>query len=99
MPRTSTVQPKPQSRPSPRTLTAAFLFVSAALSVALLAVRNLYDDEISSLHLILEPAREIIQYTARRDLHPPGMYLLAHFAYLILPSFRCGAPSAMLTVT
>jgi hypothetical protein len=88
MPRTSTVQPKPQSRPSPRTLTAAFLFVSAALSVALLAVRNLYDDEISSLHLILEPAREIIQYTATRDLHPPGMYLLAHFAYLILPSFR-----------
>ena len=88
MPRTSAVQPKPKSRPSPRTLTAAVLFVSAVLSVALLAVRNLYDDEISSLRLILAPVHEIIQYTATRDLHPPGMYLLAHIAYLILPSFR-----------
>src|SRR5258708_20321620 len=87
MPRTYTVQLKPQSRPSPRTLADAFLFVSATLSVALLAVRNLYDDEISSLHLILAPAREIIQYTATRDLHPPCMYLLPHFAYLVLPSF------------
>ncbi len=88
MPRASAAQSKPKSRPSPRTLTAAFLFASAALSVALLSVRNLYDDEISSLQLILAPVREIIHYTATRDLHPPGMYLLAHFAYLILPSFR-----------
>jgi hypothetical protein len=88
MPRTSAAQPKPNSGPSPRTLATAFLFVSAALCVVLLATRNLYDDEISSFNLILAPVHTIIQYTATRDLHPPGMYLLSHFAYSILPSFR-----------
>ena len=68
---TSAVQPKPNSRPSPR-LKAAFLFVSAARSVVLLAVRNLSDDEISPPH-ILAPVHEIIQYTATRRRRTAGV--------------------------
>lgn len=74
--------------PGPRTLATAFLAVSAALSVAALAVRNLYDDEISSLDVIVRPVAYILRRSAERDIHPPGMYLLAHLAYAILPSFR-----------
>jgi hypothetical protein len=75
-------------KPAPRTLATIFLAVSAALSVAVLAVRNLYDDEISSLDVIVRPVAYILRRSAERDVHPPGMYLLAHFAYRILPSFR-----------
>jgi hypothetical protein len=66
----------------------AFLLVSLALSIAVLAKRNLYDDEISSLARITTSASEIVRFSSEGDLHPPGMYLLAHFAYGILPSFR-----------
>ena len=75
-------------KPNPRTLVTSFLLVSAALSVALLAVRNLYDDEISSAALVEGPVRHILQVTGASNVHPPGMYLLAHLAYLIVPSIR-----------
>jgi hypothetical protein len=71
-----------------RTLAAAFLGVSAALSITLLAVRNLYDDEIFSLDIVTGSVRHILGVTAEGDVHPPGMYLLAHLAYGVLPSFR-----------
>jgi hypothetical protein len=76
------------SRPNPRTLAATFLLVSATGSIAVLAARNLYDDEISSLDRITSPVANIIRTTAAGDIHPPGMYLMAHLAYRILPSFR-----------
>jgi hypothetical protein len=75
-------------KPTPRTQAAAFLLVSAAISVALLAVRNLYDDEIFSLDIVTGSVRHILAVTAEGDVHPPGMYLLAHVAYSMLPSFR-----------
>ena len=77
-----------QRKPTPRALATAFLLLSATLSVIILGVRNLYDDEISSLDLVTTSARNILQVTAHGDVHPPGMYLLAHLAYSILPSFR-----------
>jgi len=83
--------PRPASEPRSiraRTLAAAFLAVSAVLSVTLLAVRNLYDDEIFSLDIVTGSVRHILGVTAEGDVHPPGMYLLAHLAYGILPSFR-----------
>jgi len=75
-------------KPNPRTLAVAFLLVSAALSVVLLAVRNLYDDEIMSLDLVAGSVANILRASAEGDVHPPGMYLLAHIAFRILPSFR-----------
>ena len=75
-------------KPNPSTLTAIFLLASAALSVAILAVRNLSDDEIASLPLIAGSVRDILQLNTQGDIHPPGMYLLAHFAYAIVPSYR-----------
>jgi hypothetical protein len=77
-----------QRKPNPRSLAAAFLLASAALSIAVLALRNLYDDELSSLDLVIGPVRNILHYTSVANVHPPGMYLLAHVAYLVLPSFR-----------
>ncbi|MGD0797394.1 MAG: hypothetical protein ABR910_06690 [Acidobacteriaceae bacterium] len=75
-------------KPTPHTLAAAFLLVSAGFSVALLANRNLYDDEIFSLDIVTGSVRHILRVSAEGDVHPPGMYLLAHLAYCILPSFR-----------
>jgi hypothetical protein len=77
-----------QRKPSTRTLAVGFLAASAALSVAVLAARNLYDDEISSFYLITQPLGAIIRAQSQGDVHPPGMYLLAHLAYCIVPSFR-----------
>lgn len=75
-------------KPNPRILVTSFLLVSAALSIALLAVRNLYDDEISSAALVEGSFRHILQLTAVANVHPPGMYLLAHLAYVMVPSIR-----------
>ena len=77
-----------QHKPNPSLLTATFLVVSAAASVATLGARNLYDDEISSLVIITGSARSIVHFAAVSGIHPAGMYLLAHLAYVILPSFR-----------
>ena len=73
---------------NPRALVAAFLLVSAALSVVLLAVRNLYDDELSSVPLVKDSIRNIVHLTSETNVHPPGMYVLAHLAYLVVPSIR-----------
>jgi hypothetical protein len=75
-------------RPTPRALATAFLLVSAAISVLLLALRNLYDDEIMSLDLLSRSVHHILTVSAEGDVHPPGMYLLAHLAHNILPSYR-----------
>jgi hypothetical protein len=77
-----------QRKPNPRTLAVGFLAVSAALSVAVLAARNLYDDEISAFNLIISPVAAILKHVALYDVHPAGMYVLAHLAYAIVPSFR-----------
>jgi hypothetical protein len=77
-----------QRKPSPRALAAAFLLVSATVSIVLLGVRNLYDDEVTSAALVMGSVRRILQFTATGNVHPPGMYLLAHLAYLIVPSIR-----------
>jgi hypothetical protein len=73
---------------NPHTLAAALIAVSAAFSVTVLAVRNLYDDEISALDLITSPIANILRTTAAKGVHPPGMYLLAHVAYRVVPSLR-----------
>jgi hypothetical protein len=75
-------------KPNPRSLTGSFLLLSAALAVVVLANRNLYDDELASLAVVAGPVKNILRYTSTADVHPPGMYLLAHFAYLTLPSPR-----------
>jgi hypothetical protein len=99
-----------QHKPNPSLLSATFLVVSAAVSIAILGARNIYDDEISSLAIITGSARSIVHFTATMDIHPPGMYLLAHLACNILPSFRwmnlfpclfvyCGLATFLLQVT
>lgn len=75
-------------KPKASKLAAASLLVSGAVSVALLAARNLYDDEIFSLDIITRPLRDIVRLTSEGDVHPPGMYLLAHLAWLATGSFR-----------
>ena len=75
-------------KPSAHALTTAFLAASFALSVAILSARNLYDDEISSLWIVTGPVRSIVRFAATRDVHPPGMYLLAHAAWLATHSYR-----------
>jgi hypothetical protein len=77
-----------QRKPNPRTLAIGFLTLSATLSVAILALRNLYDDEIASFGTITLPFAAIVRALAHSDVHPPGMYLLAHVALRIVPSFR-----------
>jgi hypothetical protein len=79
---------KPTLSPGSNALVAAFLLASAIISIALLAVRNLYDDEISSLNIISGSVSSILRHSAVADVHPPGMYLLAHLAFCIIPSFR-----------
>ena len=71
-----------------RRFTVFTLALSALVAVAVLGARNLYDDEILSLPIIASAPRAIIRFAAAADVHPPGMYLLAHFALRLLPSFR-----------
>ncbi|WP_263377112.1 hypothetical protein [Granulicella aggregans] len=64
-----------------RFLAVLFLTLSFVTSIALLSVRNLYDDEHISLNYVNSSVLEIIHTANSGDIHPPGMYLLAHFAY------------------
>jgi len=73
---------------SQRTVAALMLALSAALAIATLATRNLYDDELSSLHTITSSPRDVVRLANASDVHPPGMYLLTHFAFSLVPSFR-----------
>ena len=71
-----------------RRFTIFTLALSAIVAVAVLGARNLYDDEILSLPIITSAPLAIIRFAATSDVHPPGMYLLAHLALRLLPSFR-----------
>ena len=75
-------------KPSPRQLAVIFLLVSAALSVLALRARNFYDDELLSLELVTSPARTIVTVASEGDVHPPGMYLLTHVAWMTTHSYR-----------
>ena len=79
---------KPNATPNADALTTTFLLISFGAAIAVLATRNLYDDEILSLPVITRSARDIIRFSSTGDVHPPGMYLLTHFAWRMLPSFR-----------
>lgn len=81
------MRPQPRRFKS-RKLVLWSLLVSAALAIAVLAARNLYDDEVSSLPLITSSLTHILAVNAQTDVNPPGMYLLAHLAYSVIPSFR-----------
>lgn len=65
-----------------------FLIVSFALSLCCVASRNIYDDEHTSLYFVRFSASQIIQAANSSDVHPPGMYLLAHYAFKVIPSPR-----------
>jgi hypothetical protein len=71
-----------------RALAAGFLALSFLISIAFLSVRNIYDDEYSSLDYVNLSPHRIIVLANSGDVHPPGMYLLAHFAYQAIPSPR-----------
>jgi hypothetical protein len=78
----------PKSTRSAHTLTALFLALSFLVSLAFLSVRNIYDDENSSLEYVNRSVAQIVHTANSADVHPPGMYLLAHFAYQAIPSPR-----------
>jgi hypothetical protein len=82
--------PLGSSRPArgSRALTVFFLAVSFLISLAFLSVRNIYDDEYSSLAYVNSSIPQIIHTANSGDVHPPGMYLLDHFAYQAIPSPR-----------
>jgi hypothetical protein len=69
-------------------LAACFLVVSVLLSVALVSVRNTYDDEYSNLRYVDMSIPQVIHAANSADVHPPGMYLLSNFAYRAIPSPR-----------
>jgi hypothetical protein len=71
-----------------RVLAAGFLALSFIISIVFLSVRNIYDDEYSSLDYVNLSSHQIVVMANSGDVHPPGMYLLAHFAYLAIPSPR-----------
>jgi hypothetical protein len=62
--------------------------LSIALSVAYLGVRNIYDDEITTLAIVVKPVRQIRAEANSTDVHPPGMYVLARAAWLATGSER-----------
>ena len=74
------------SRSTP--LVVFFLVLSFLLSVAVISTRNTYDDEYSSLSYVTLSTPQIVHRANSEDVHPPGMYLLAHFAYRAIPSAR-----------
>ena len=69
-------------------LDAAFLAASFILALLFLGFRNIYDDEVASFNLIGDSAGNIIRISNSEDVHPPGMYLLSHTAYVLIPSPR-----------
>ena len=71
-----------------RWVSVAFLLVSFLVSLAFLGTRNIYDDEITSANLLPVSTRQIIATVNSQDVHPPGMYVLAHLGYQLIPSAR-----------
>ena len=69
-------------------LTFFFLLLSCILAILCVSTRNIYDDEHTSLGYVNRSVSEIIQTANSGNVHPPGMYLLAHFAFRAIPSPR-----------
>lgn len=64
------------------------IFLSLTLSVCFLFNRNIYDDELGSLRLILEPIPNIWTIANTSGIHPPGMYVISRLFYLLIGSER-----------
>jgi hypothetical protein len=75
-------------RPGDRALVVCFLILSFALALGCVALRNIYDDEHTSLTYVRLSVTQIVREANLADVHPPGMYLLAHFAFAAIPSPR-----------
>jgi hypothetical protein len=71
-----------------RLLAICIIAASCLVSIAFLAARNMYDDEVGSFHFILKPVAGIWQSANSSDFHPPGMYVLSHFFYSLTGSVR-----------
>ncbi len=69
-------------------LPVGFLLVSFLMALAFLAARNIYDDEIGTADLLPMSTARIIATMNHADVHPPGMYVLAHLGYQVIPSAR-----------
>ncbi len=69
-------------------LCVLFLAISFALSLAVLRTRNIYDDEIGTYDVLPQTTLEIVKKINHTDVHPPGMYVLDHLSYVLLPSPR-----------
>jgi len=80
--------PGQRSEGEKRKLAALALAISLLTAVAVLGTRNLYDDEVLSLPIITSTPQRIIHFANTADFHPAGMYLLAHVALHLIPSFR-----------
>jgi hypothetical protein len=72
-------------------LTATVVFL-----LCFLATRNIYDDEVRSLALVLLPLPELWDLANNWDLHPPGMYALTRVTYLLVGSARWAALGGVL---
>ncbi len=58
------------------------------MSVAVLAARNLYDDELLTLYLSTGRLKTILEVAAEGDVHPAGMYLLGRLGWQLTHSYR-----------
>jgi hypothetical protein len=72
----------------PKVWILAAVLLSTLLSVGILASRNLLDDELSTLPIVTQNPSQILAIAAEGDIHPPGMYLLAHLSWRIFPGYR-----------
>ena len=68
--------------------TNLFLALFLLVSLAFIALRNTYDDEYSNFNYLEKSTLQVIHAANSADVHPPGMYLLSHFAYKAIPSTR-----------
>ena len=64
------------------------LLLSIVASLCILSTRNLYEDEVNSFLLIQQPIIDIWRAANHTDVHPPGMYVLSHLFYELIPSER-----------
>ena len=85
---TASGEPFPQPHRSSVWLPVVFLLVSLLIALAFLAKRNIYDDEIASADLLPMSVAQIVATINHTDVHPPGMYVLGHLGYRLVPSAR-----------
>ena len=55
---------------------AVVVAIAVAVSLVVLGVRNLYEDEWVSLAMMSRPLAELWRWSLGVDIHPPGMYAL-----------------------